>query len=159
MPTAQISIFLTARIIPLKAACALFASFPFSSTRFSSFGTKIRQSAPAEAVTADKKISPPLSAAASSPIRRNTVSAPETTITSTIPRPISRNPNILPWVFSSPSSRIAFSKFRKGSLVKICKLEDVDKIITDAALTSDMEAAIKEKGTELMIVRPPAERN
>nr|WP_300822121.1 hypothetical protein [uncultured Schaedlerella sp.] len=26
-------------------------------------------------------------------------------------------------------------------------------IITDAALTSDMEAAIKEKGTELMIVR------
>lgn len=108
---------------------------------------------PAEAVTTDKKISPPLSAAASSPIRRNTVSAPEATITSTIPRPISRNPNILPWFFSSPSSRIAFSKFGKGSLVKICKLEDVDMIITDAALTSDMEAAIKEKGTELMIVR------
>lgn len=50
------------------------------------------------------------------------------------------------------------SKFGKGSLVKICKLEDVDMIVTDAALTSDMEAAIKEKGTELMIVRPPADQ-
>ncbi|MCI9441678.1 MAG: DeoR/GlpR transcriptional regulator [Ruminococcus sp.] len=45
------------------------------------------------------------------------------------------------------------SKFGKGSLVKICTLQDVDLIITDSAVPADMETAIKEKGTELIIAQ------
>lgn len=45
------------------------------------------------------------------------------------------------------------SKFGKGSLVKICTLQDIHLVITDSELPSHMENAIKEKGTELVIVR------
>ena len=95
--------------MPPKAACALLTSLPVSSTRFSSLGTKIRQRTPAAAVTADKNKRPPLSAAAPSPMALKMASAEDAMMTSTTPRPISRNPNIRPCVFSSPRRRMAFN--------------------------------------------------
>ena len=95
--------------MPPNAACALLTSLPVSSTRFSSLGTNIRQSTPAAAVTADKNRRPPLNAPAPSPIALKMARAVDAMITSTMPRPISRKPNIRPWVFSSPSRRMAFN--------------------------------------------------
>ena len=95
--------------MPPNAACALLTSLPDSSTLFSSLGTKIRHRTPAAAVTADKNNSPPLSAAAPSPIALKIARAVDAMITSTMPRPISRKPNIRPWVFSSPNRRMAFN--------------------------------------------------
>lgn len=44
------------------------------------------------------------------------------------------------------------SKFGKSSLVKICALKDVDTIITDRGLSVPIEQAIRQTGSELVIV-------
>lgn len=45
------------------------------------------------------------------------------------------------------------SKFGKASLVKLCALCDVDQIITDGGLETDMEQKIKDTGVTLHVVR------
>ena len=45
------------------------------------------------------------------------------------------------------------SKFGKASLVKLCALCDVDQIITDGGLDTDMEQKIKDTGVTLHVVR------
>ena len=102
------STFFNACIMPPKAAWALFTSLPSSPVRFSSLGTKIRQSTPAAAVAADRNRRPPRRAAEPSPMALKMARAVEAMITSTMPRPISKKPNMRPWVFSSPSRRMAF---------------------------------------------------
>ena len=45
------------------------------------------------------------------------------------------------------------SKFGRASLVKLCALCDVDQIITDGGLDTDMEQKIKDTGVALHVVR------
>lgn len=44
------------------------------------------------------------------------------------------------------------SKFGKGSLVKVCSLQDVDSVITDKGISAEMGQAIRLTGTELVVV-------
>lgn len=44
------------------------------------------------------------------------------------------------------------AKFGKASLVKICSLEDIDTIITDDNLDPLMEQAVRQTGTDLIVV-------
>lgn len=44
------------------------------------------------------------------------------------------------------------SKFGKGSLVKVCSLRDVDAVITDSGISTEIEQAILLTGTQLMVV-------